>query len=124
MKNFRIIRHQLKEPVIYKSEHEPFLSGNIARGVIKVISRKAISPLISSFKTNSFFLSFISRKFLYPDNSKKFSNTPFVYGCWSFCPSVFQLAKRDRQQHRLYLRYIHRHIKNKQTENTLLFLSY
>lgn len=37
---------RLKAPAIYKSEHEPFLPGNIAmRGVIGTISRKAISPL-------------------------------------------------------------------------------
>lgn len=36
----------MKAPAIYKSEHEPFLPGNIAkRGVIGKISRKAISPL-------------------------------------------------------------------------------
>lgn len=37
---------RLKAPAIYKSEHGPFLPGNIAmRGVIGTISRKAISPL-------------------------------------------------------------------------------
>lgn len=42
------IRHLLKTPGIYRSEHEPFLPGNIAkRGVIETISRKAISPLAS-----------------------------------------------------------------------------
>ena len=40
------VRLPLKEPVILKSEHDPFLYGNIAkRDVIETISRKAISPL-------------------------------------------------------------------------------
>ena len=40
------VRLPLKEPVILKSEHDPFLYGNIAkRDVIETISRKAISSL-------------------------------------------------------------------------------
>lgn len=42
----RIVIRPFKAPTIYQSEHEPFLPGNIAkRGVIGMISRKAISPL-------------------------------------------------------------------------------
>lgn len=42
----RIVLRPFKAPTIYQSEHEPFLPGNIAkRGVIGMISRKAISPL-------------------------------------------------------------------------------
>ena len=40
------VRLPLKEPVSLKSEHDPFLYGNIAkRDVIETISRKAISCL-------------------------------------------------------------------------------
>lgn len=48
MKQSPIARHFHKAPAIYKSQHEPFLSGNIAmRDVIGMISRKAISSLAS-----------------------------------------------------------------------------
>lgn len=41
-----MMRFRMKKPLIYKSEHEPFLFGNIARrSVIGMISRKAISLL-------------------------------------------------------------------------------
>lgn len=71
-KTRRMVRGRLKAPAIYKSEHEPFLPGNIAmRGVIGKISRKAISPLaevdIKSCKTKAvIFLLFLkSHPWLY-----------------------------------------------------------
>ena len=47
------VRLPLKEPVILKSEHDPFLYGNIAkRDVIETISRKAISSLSKEISEN------------------------------------------------------------------------
>lgn len=47
------VRLPLKEPVILKSEHDPFLYGNIAkRDVIETISRKAISSLSKEVSEN------------------------------------------------------------------------
>lgn len=59
----------VKIPAIYQSEHDPFLSGNIARrGVIGTISRKAISPLMKSMiavcKSGDYFY-FLQRAWLY-----------------------------------------------------------
>lgn len=45
-KTRQLVRYLLKIPGIIRSEHDPFLPGNIAKGgVIETISRKAISPL-------------------------------------------------------------------------------
>ena len=47
------VRLPLKEPVILKSEHDPFLYGNIAkRDMIETISRKAISSLSKEISEN------------------------------------------------------------------------
>ncbi len=45
MKDKNRQRYKFQIPGIYRSEHDTFLPGNIARGVIETISRKAISPL-------------------------------------------------------------------------------
>ncbi len=45
MKDKNRQRYKFQIPGIYRSEHDTFLPGNIARGVIATISRKAISPL-------------------------------------------------------------------------------
>ena len=60
---------RLKAPSIYNSEHEPFLPGNIAiRGVIGMISRKAISPLAKRtiFCCKSGILIFLSSLKVHP----------------------------------------------------------
>lgn len=61
----QMFRFQIKKPGIYQSEHEPFLPGNIAMGgVIRTISRKAISPLGSMSVTHfkPLHLSFLFQK--------------------------------------------------------------
>ncbi len=45
MKDKNMQRYKFQIPGIYRSEHDTFLPGNIARGVIEIISRKAIPPL-------------------------------------------------------------------------------
>lgn len=54
LKKSRAVRLLIKEPVIPKSGHDPFLYGNIAkRDVIETISRKAISSLSKRVSENN-----------------------------------------------------------------------
>lgn len=71
MKTQQTFRYPMKKPDIYKSEHETFLPGNIAkRGVIGRISRKAISPLAKSMNSHKLqirgFLLFLKTLLYFP----------------------------------------------------------
>ncbi len=98
---------KLKAPAIYKSEHEPFLPGNIAiRGVIGMISRKAISPLAEltvKYCKSGIFIFFSSLKaypwlYLLPPDLCFPAGNAFRTGWrWKFSCDVVNVTVDDRK---------------------------